>query len=146
MIAGARPGPAAPYPGPMGDSGLGGADVAAGGSAAALDRLRSLCGLLPEVTEIDGLGHPTFRVATRGFAVFEEPGGRAVVTVKLAPDRQAALLGLGGAWAEPETGHHGWTVLDVEVLGWERIDELVVASYRRAAPAHLVAELDARLA
>ena len=111
----------------------------------ALDRLRSLCLLLPEVAEIDGLGRPTFRVATRGFAVFEIVDGRPAVTVKLPLERQAALLGRPGIAAEADTGHHGWTVLDVGLAGWPAIDELVVASYRLVAPADLVARLDALL-
>jgi predicted DNA-binding protein (MmcQ/YjbR family) len=110
-----------------------------------LGRLRSLCTLLPEVAEIDGLGRPTFRVATRGFAVFEVIGGRPAVTVKLPRQRQAELLDRPGVSAEEETGHHGWTVLDVELAGWEQIDELVVVSYRLVAPPHVVARLDALL-
>jgi hypothetical protein len=111
----------------------------------ALDRLRSLCLLLPEVAEIDGLGRPMFRVATRGFAVFEVVGGRPAVTVKLPLERQAMLVGWEGYAPEEDTGHHGWTVLDVEVAGWAAIDELVVAGYRLVAPAELVARLDALL-
>src|SRR6186997_1415216 len=111
----------------------------------ALDRLRSLCALLPDVAEIDGLGRPTFRVATRGFAVFEMVAGRPAVTVKLPRERQAELVGRAGVSAEEETGHHGWTVLDVERAGWEQIDVLVVASYRLVAPPEFVLRLDALL-
>jgi hypothetical protein len=111
----------------------------------ALDRLRSLCSLLPDVTEIDGLGRPTFRVAARGFAVFEDVDGRFEVTVKLHLDHQSEVVGRPGITPEEETGHHGWTVLDVGEVGWETVDELVVASYRRVAPDEFVARLDALL-
>jgi hypothetical protein len=101
--------------------------------------------MLPEVAEIDGLGRPTFRVATRGFAIFEDVEGRAEVTVKLHLDHQDRMVGRPGVSAEAETGHHGWTVLDVGQVGWELVDELVVASYRRVAPDEFVARLDALL-
>jgi mannose-6-phosphate isomerase-like protein (cupin superfamily) len=111
-----------------------------------LDRLRSFCTMLPEVAEIDGLGRPTFRVATRGFAVYEEIGGRPSVTVKLPVEHQAAVLAEhAGASPEEETGHHGWTVLDIGALGWPAVDQLVVAGYRRVAPPELAAQLDALL-
>jgi hypothetical protein len=110
-----------------------------------LERLRSLCVLLPEVAEIDGLGRPTFRGATRAFASFELVDGRSSVTVKLPLDHQARVLAQAGCEPEDETGHHGWTALDVATLGWAEVDELVVASYRLVAPAHLVAVLDAVL-
>jgi predicted DNA-binding protein (MmcQ/YjbR family) len=111
----------------------------------ALARLRSLCTLLPDVTEIDGLGRPTFRVARIAFAVFEIVDGRPAVTVKIPLERQAALVARAGVRADEETGHHGWTVLDVERAGWDEIDVLVVASYRLVAPAEFVARLDALL-
>jgi mannose-6-phosphate isomerase-like protein (cupin superfamily) len=111
-----------------------------------LDRLRAFCAMLPEVAEIDGLGRPTFRVATRGFAVYEEIAGRPSVTVKLPVEEQAAVLAEhAGASPEAETGHHGWTVLDIGALGWAAVDHLVVAGYRRVAPAEFVAQLDALL-
>jgi mannose-6-phosphate isomerase-like protein (cupin superfamily) len=111
-----------------------------------LDRLRAFCTMLPEVAEIDGLGRPTFRVATRGFAVYEELAGRPSVTVKLEVEHQAAVLAEhAGASPEAETGHHGWTVLDIGALGWAAVDQLVVASYRRVAPPEFAAQLDALL-
>jgi hypothetical protein len=111
----------------------------------ALDRLRSLCALLPEVAEIDSFGRPTFRVAVRAFAAFEEIGDRPCVIVKLALDEQAALVAREGFRPEDETGAHGWTVVDVATVGWDELDRLVVASYRLIAPGHLVAQLDAIL-
>ena len=110
-----------------------------------LERLRGLCGLLPEVAEIDSLGRPTFRVAIKAFVAFEETDGRAMVIVKLPVDEQVALVAREGFRAEDETGGHGWTVVDVGTVGWDEIDRLVVAGYRLVAPSHLVSRLDALL-
>jgi hypothetical protein len=101
--------------------------------------------MLPEVAEIDAFDRPTFRAATKGFASFELVGGRATVVVKVPVADQAALVARDGFEPEDETGVHGWTVVDVERVGWEELDRLVVASYRLVAPAHLVARLDALL-
>jgi hypothetical protein len=116
-----------------------------GTAMGALGRLRSLCGLLPEVAEIDSFGRPTFRVAVKGFATFEIVEGRACVVVKLPLDEQAALVARAGFEPEDETGAHGWTVVDIDSVEWDELDRLVVASYRLVAPDHLVAQLDARL-
>jgi hypothetical protein len=113
-----------------------------------LGRLRSLCSLLPEVTEVGApgdFGRPTFRVAVRAFAAYERDGDRATVIVKLPRDVQAVRLGLPGCEAEEETGAHGWTVVDTAVVAWEQLDELVVAAYRLVAPPAYVLQLDARL-
>jgi predicted DNA-binding protein (MmcQ/YjbR family) len=115
------------------------------GAHEALERLRSFCAMLPETAEIDALGQPTFRVATRAFAVFEVVDGRPTVCVKLHPDTQAAVVARDGFRAEPDTGHHRWTVVDTVRVPWPEVDELVVASYRLVAPLEFVAQLDALL-
>jgi predicted DNA-binding protein (MmcQ/YjbR family) len=109
----------------------------------ALERLRGLCALLPETAEIDALGRPTFRAGARGFASFEVVDGRPTVCVKTTPEVQATLVARPGFTSEPDTGHHGWTlVVADDTVDWDEIDELVVASYRLVAPAELVAQLD----
>ena len=113
----------------------------------ALDRLRAFCALLPETAEIDGLGHPTFRVKVRSFGVFEMLNGRPTVCVKLPLDHQADLLGRDGFRVEPQTGHYGWTVVELGgPVDWSEVDELVTASYRVVAPSEFVAQLNALLA
>jgi hypothetical protein len=110
-------------------------------------RLRSLCAMLPEVAEIDSFGRPTFRVAVKAFAAYEDgvAGAGPAVVVKLPVDEQTALVAREGFRPEDETGAHGWTVIDVGTVGWDEIDRLVLASYRLVAPGHLVAQLDALL-
>jgi predicted DNA-binding protein (MmcQ/YjbR family) len=112
-----------------------------------LERLRSFCALLPETTEVDVFGNPTFRVGARGFATFEELAAGPAVCVKVAPEMQALLVVREGFDAEPDTGHFGWTHVRVDgTVDWDEVDELVIGSYRLVAPPEYVTQLDELLA
>ena len=112
----------------------------------ALARLRGLALLMPEASEVDILDSTAFRVATNMFAEFRQLDGGAVVTVKLAADRQAEIVMAGDGQETPETGGHGWTSIPLgPAPDWDLIDELVIESYRGLAPPHCMAQLDAML-
>jgi predicted DNA-binding protein (MmcQ/YjbR family) len=112
-----------------------------------LERLRSFCGLLPETAEVDVFGNPTFRVGARGFATYEEIEDGPAVCVKIAPEMQALLVVRDGFAAEPDTGHFGWTYVQLDgAVAWDEVDELVIGSYRLVAPPEYIVELDALLA
>jgi predicted DNA-binding protein (MmcQ/YjbR family) len=112
----------------------------------ALERARSFCTMLPETREINGFGNPTFRVATKGYAIYELLGDRRSICVKLTPERQAELISRPGFTSEPDTGDHGWTIIDLDGrVHWDEIDELIIESYRLVAPPECVAQLDALL-
>jgi len=111
-----------------------------------VERLRAISLILPEATEVDLFGNPTFRVATVAFAAFERDQGVPVVRVKQDLDDQAALVTRDGFEPAPETGGHGWTHIRLDLgVGWDEIDPLVVASYRLQAPKHLREALDEML-
>lgn len=115
--------------------------------AAAAAHLRRLCRVLPEAAEVDALGLPTFRVATRIFAVAEVVEGMPVVRFKVSLGEQEALVADDRFRPDPDTGHHGWTNARADLVGpGAELDELVLASYRLVAPGHAVAALDAALA
>lgn len=109
-----------------------------------LERLRQFCLMLPEAREVDLLGSPAFRVATNTFAVLEQDeDGAPVVRIKCAPEDQDALVERAGYEAVPDTGRYGWTHIRLDAgLGWDEVDEAVLASYRYQAPDHLRARLD----
>jgi len=108
-----------------------------------LERLRSLCALLPETAEVDVFENPTFRVGARGFATFETLATGPAVCVKITSETQAVLVARPGFAAETDTGHFGWThVLLDGSISWDEVDELVIGSYRLVAPPEYVTELD----
>lgn len=115
--------------------------------AATVERLRGFCVMLPEATEVETFGNPTFRVATKPFAVFERYAGAPVISVKTALDDQVVLVARDGFEIAPYTGHHGWTNIRLDFeQDWDEIDDLVVGSYRLQAPERLVTVLDELLA
>src|SRR5690348_8414385 len=111
-----------------------------------LERLRGFVAMLPETAEIDGFGNPTFRVATVPFAIFELTRDAPAITLKASLDVQEELVSRAGFSKEPETGHHGWTVVELDgSVTWDEIDLLVISSYRLVAPGDLILELDTML-
>ena len=113
-----------------------------------LRRLRELCLALPEATEKETWGDPTWRVRDRIFAMQKGnfDGGRPSVWIKAGEGVQEALVASDPDrfFVPPYVGHKGWVGarLDVE-QDWEELADLVVDSYRMTAPKRLVAQLGA---
>ena len=110
-----------------------------------LDRLRSICLTLPEATEGQGVGDPTWRVRDKIFAMRHQAAGRSSLWCKAPPGVQDALVASEPArfFVPPYVGHHGWVGvwLDVE-LDWDELAELIEESYRLTAPKRLQRLLD----
>lgn len=115
-----------------------------------LARLRAIALALPGAQEKLSHGRPAF--CTR--KVFAYLGGSTReeyaaglrpprVSVLLEPDERLALLAEGAA-LPAYLGPYGWVAVDLEDADWERVAELVDASFRVTAPKRLVAELDGR--
>ena len=112
-----------------------------------LDRLREFCAMLPETTEVNPFGNPTFRVGTKTFVTFDVFEDRVSICVKVDMTVQADLVGREGFSIEPDIGHHGWTYLHLDAgLDWDEIDEWITKSYRLVAPVQFVTQLDQLLA
>jgi predicted DNA-binding protein (MmcQ/YjbR family) len=113
-----------------------------------LRRLRELCLSLPEATEKEAWGDPTWRVRDRIFAMqkgnFE--GGRPSVWVKAPEGDQRALVASDPHryFVPPYVGHKGWVGvhLDGPEVAWDKLRELIEDSYRLIAPKRLAARLD----
>ncbi len=117
-----------------------------------LERLRSICMALPEVTERPSHGAPTWFVRGKAtFATFWAEGHHTNYFPHLwcaaPPGVQEELVGL-----EPErflrppyVGGRGWLGVrfDVEV-DWDEITAMCEEAYRTVAPKRLVAVLDNR--
>ena len=115
-----------------------------------LERLRQMCLALPETSEKEAWGDPTWRVRDRIFAMHKGnfEGGRPSVWFKAAHGEQAVLVGADPRrfFVPPYVGSKGWVgaYLDGARVDWDELAELVEDSYRLIAPKRLVAELDQR--
>jgi predicted DNA-binding protein (MmcQ/YjbR family) len=108
-----------------------------------LTRLRKLCLALPEATEKQAWGDPTWRVRDRIFAMqkgnFE--GGRPALWLKVADGARGMLIESDPAlfYVPPYVGHKGWVgvYLDGKTVPWPLLSELIAESYRLIAPKRL---------
>ncbi len=117
-----------------------------------LARLRGVALALPGADEKVSHGRPTF-FTRKVFAIFggvvkgdhhSDALGRALVFLPDDAERPA-LLEDGRFCVPGYEGAYGWLALDLRGdPDWTEVAELVETSYRRTAPARLVAELDAR--
>jgi predicted DNA-binding protein (MmcQ/YjbR family) len=105
-----------------------------------LNRLRAICLALPEATEGEGVGSPSFRVRDKIFAMHHPMAGRPSMWCKAPRGMQDALVASDPQrfFVPPYVGHHGWVGvwLDVE-LDWDQVADLVEESYRMTAPKRL---------
>ena len=114
-----------------------------------LKKLREVCRALPETTEKEAWGAPTFRVRDRMFAMYIEPGthhGRESVWIKATKDDQQHLIAANPSryFNPPYMGPSGWVGAYLDKRpAWSAIAVLLEDGYRMVAPKRLVKELDA---
>ena len=117
---------------------------AGAGFLESIEQLRSICLVLPEATEQETWGEPTFRVRGKIFALFQSDEGRPAVWCKSQPELQEAMVGSdpNRFFVPRYLGHKGWvgTRLNGDV-DWVDVAGLVDESYRMIAPKRLVAQL-----
>ena len=107
-------------------------------------RLRSICLALPEATEKEAWGDPTFRVRDRIFAMEKRGDGRVSVWCKAAPGSQAVLVGADPAlfFVPPYVGSKGWIGMRLDASpDWDEVAIIVRRSYRLIAPKKLAVQL-----
>jgi YjbR len=119
-----------------------------------VERVRSLCLALPEVTvRVDYSRTRTrstaysFDIRQRSFCLLvavEGPTGKPVPLLRLRadPDEREALLSIGHPFFAPRAGHDRIGVLLADGTDWDEIGELVTESYRVLAPKKLTTLLD----
>src|SRR5213075_2442313 len=92
----------------------------------ALRRLRALCLALPEATEVEAWGHPTFRAGKKMFAAFGGEGNPMSIGLKVGFERQEALLKDERFFPTPYAAHQGWVSLRLDgQTDWEELGRLV---------------------
>jgi len=119
-----------------------------------VDRIRTLCLALPEVTvRVD---YPltsarstawSYDIRRRSFCLLvarEDPAGQPVplLVLRAGPEERQALLAIGHPFFPPRAGRGRVGVLLAGDTDWAEIRELVIESYRVLAPKKLIALLD----
>jgi hypothetical protein len=114
-----------------------------------LTRVRELCLGLPEATEKEAWGRPTFRIrGKKMFAMFMDDhhgDGRLALWLNALPGDQATLVESDPElfFVPPYMGPSGWVGLRLDRKpAWDEVAELIEESYRLAAPRKLIALLD----
>ncbi len=106
------------------------------------DRLRDICLTLPETTEKEAWGDPTFRVRDRIFAMRKRGDGRVSVWFKAPEGSQTILVGADPQrfFVPPYVGPKGWVGMRLDDdPDWKEAAALVRRSYRLIAPKRLAA-------
>src|SRR5262249_29551084 len=116
--------------------------------ASPIVRLRKLALALPEATEVEAWGEPTFRVRGKLFAMYAAQGhhtaGRPAVWVKAAPGNQPFMVAHAPRrfFVPPYVGPSGWVGVYLDdVADWEELRELLADAWRLTAPKRLAAQL-----
>jgi hypothetical protein len=106
-----------------------------------IERVRTLCLVLPETFELETWDHPTFRVGSgRGKIFCTAAGDGTSITVKADPVEREALLAQGDPFFLPAyVGDKGWVGmrLDLRRTDWEEVAELIATGYCMIAPKRL---------
>jgi predicted DNA-binding protein (MmcQ/YjbR family) len=122
--------------------------------AAVVERVRTLCLALPEVTVRVDYSLTTTRSTAQSFEIrrrsfcllvaVEGSTGKSVplLVLRADPDEREALLSSGHPFFTPRAGRDRIGVLPTDDTDWEEIRELVTESYRILAPKKLAALLD----
>lgn len=117
---------------------------------AVLKKLRALCLSLPETTEKEAWGGPTFRVKGKLFAMYMDNhhgDGRVALWCNANTDARDAVVAADPDrfFVPPYMGGRGWLGARLDKrLGWKRITGIVEHGYRLTAPKRIAALLDDR--
>jgi hypothetical protein len=113
-----------------------------------LERVRAICLALPEATEGEGVGDPTWRVRDKIFAMRHDAhAGRWGIWCKAPRGAQQALVESDPErfFVPPYVGVHGWIGISLAAdQDWDFVADLIEDAYRMTAPKRLIAQLDAR--
>lgn len=110
-------------------------------------RLRELCMALPETTEVEAWGAPTFRVKGKIFVMYAAEGGHSdrpaawILSVSLEQDMMMRLRP-DRYFKPPYVGPSGWVGAYLDKSPpWKEIEELIREGWRRRAPKKIAALL-----
>jgi predicted DNA-binding protein (MmcQ/YjbR family) len=116
----------------------------AGASDRALEEIRSRCLALPEATEVEAWGHPSFRAGKKMFAAYGVYSGEPTLSMKVGHDRQEELLQDSRFFPTPYAARQGWVSILVDrKTDWNEMGALLREAYRQVALKRMLAALDA---
>jgi predicted DNA-binding protein (MmcQ/YjbR family) len=109
-----------------------------------LEKVRSICLALPEATEVESWGHPTFRAGKQKmFAGYGETDGAPTLGLKVGLNRQEELLEDPRFFPTPFAAHQGWVSLRLDAkTDWEEVKGLVREAYRQVALKRMLKALE----
>ncbi len=113
-----------------------------------LEKTRKLCLGLPQTSEKEAWGGPTFRVKGKMFAMYMDQhhgDGRVALWVNADAGARDALVEADPRrfFVPPYMGPRGWLGVRLDKrLGWRRIGDIVEEAWRRTAPKRVAALLD----
>jgi predicted DNA-binding protein (MmcQ/YjbR family) len=98
-----------------------------------VEKVRLICGELPDSREKTSYGHAAFAVKRGIFAVVEIYGGELSLAIKAGFDRQQLLLTDPRFYRTPYIGKRGWVSLKINAapVDWQEIAELVAHSHQQ---------------
>lgn len=110
-----------------------------------IERVRKICGALPETTEKISHGEPTWFVRKKVFAMFSNNhhnDGHVAVTVPAAIGIQAALIKASPEkfYKPPYVGVRGWIGIELERVSDEELAMHIKEAWKLIAPPKLQAE------
>jgi len=119
---------------------------------AVLERLRTVCLVLPETTERPSHGAPSFFVRDKKCFLMlldnHHGDGRFAIWCAAAPPGDQQLLVAADEskfFVPPYVGHRGWLGVRLnDGVDWDELAGIVEDAYCAVAPQKLVAELDSR--
>jgi predicted DNA-binding protein (MmcQ/YjbR family) len=110
-------------------------------SVANVNRVRKICLALPDTSETEISGHPTFRVDGKTYCVIEMYNGEEAIAVKVGLPVQGVFLKDPRFYKTPNVGQQGWVSLRTSgKLDWREVEDLVKGSYRLMARRSSAAE------
>jgi predicted DNA-binding protein (MmcQ/YjbR family) len=99
-----------------------------------VSRVRRICLALPETTETETFGHPTFRVEGKTYCVIEDYKGEEAIAIKVGLPVQGVFLKDARFYKTPYVGNQGWVSLRTAAkLDWREIEDLIKGSYKLMA-------------
>jgi hypothetical protein len=106
------------------------------------DTLKRLALALPEATEQETWGTPTFRVRKKIFAMLAE--GEREAWVKSTHDEQRALTQMDPEtfFVPPYVGPSGWVGVRFRTVDRDEMRELLTEAWRLTAPKRLIVAFD----